>query len=388
MKNQILIFVISLMILSYSSQAQMTFEHGTWAEVKAKAKAEKKHILVDAFTTWCGPCKWMSKNVFTDAEVGKFFNANYVNYKLDMEKGEGLDFAKTYNVRAYPTIVFFNPEGEMVHKSVGAAPPPQFLTLGRDALNPEKQVFTLKKKFEKGEKSPDFLKNYAYALKSAYENHEDVAKAYMATQNKKDWTSKENWQFIKDFTESMDSETFKFVLANKDDFKKLGEKDYNKFIGGVLQGSIYQVARTQDEAKLSTLTKEIKSIFKDDADRYVAQAEFVFHSRNAEKRMKYACKYLDNYSENWQELNSVAWNVFESSDNKEDLEKASNWAKKSIDLNENFYNTDTYANLLFKLEKYKDAKSWAEKAVEIGKSNGETVTETEALLAKIQEKLK
>jgi thioredoxin-related protein len=77
-----------------------------------------------------------------------YFNKNYVNYKFDMEKGEGPKFAKTYTVAAYPTLLFFNPSGELIHKAVGGRDSETFVTLGEDAMNPEKQVFTMKKKFE------------------------------------------------------------------------------------------------------------------------------------------------------------------------------------------------------------------------------------------------
>ncbi|MFN4256425.1 MAG: thioredoxin family protein, partial [Saprospiraceae bacterium] len=67
----------------------MNFEHGTWAEVLAKAKAENKPIFMDAYTVWCGPCKMMSNQTFPDAKVAELFNARFVNVKVDMEKGEG-----------------------------------------------------------------------------------------------------------------------------------------------------------------------------------------------------------------------------------------------------------------------------------------------------------
>ena len=91
-KKSILTFIAA--ILSFSIFAQgIQFSEGSWAEIKAKAKAEKKYIFVDAYAVWCGPCKWMAKEVFTDAKVGETYNKQFVSYKFDMEKGEGLDFA-------------------------------------------------------------------------------------------------------------------------------------------------------------------------------------------------------------------------------------------------------------------------------------------------------
>jgi len=82
-----------------ASAVGIKFETGTWVEILAKAKQQSKYVFVDAFTTWCGLCKWMDKNVFPTAEAGEYFNKNFVNAKIDMEKGEGLDIAKKYSVQ-------------------------------------------------------------------------------------------------------------------------------------------------------------------------------------------------------------------------------------------------------------------------------------------------
>jgi len=69
-------------------------------------KLENKLVFVDCFTTWCGPCKYMDANVFTNDSVADYFNDNFINVKLDMEKGEGEVFAGRYRVRSYPTYMF------------------------------------------------------------------------------------------------------------------------------------------------------------------------------------------------------------------------------------------------------------------------------------------
>lgn len=95
------------------------FQPGTWQEMLAKSKSSGKIIFVDAYAVWCGPCKMLAANTFTDASVGEFFNANFVNYKFDMEKGEGPAFAKQYQVSAYPTMFFIKPDGTVAKKQVG-----------------------------------------------------------------------------------------------------------------------------------------------------------------------------------------------------------------------------------------------------------------------------
>jgi len=90
-----------------------------WAKVLEKAKKEKKIIFFDAYASWCGPCKAMQKNVFTQNEVGAFFNANFINVKKDMEIGEGPQLASRYPIEGYPTLFFIDGNGKVVTSHLG-----------------------------------------------------------------------------------------------------------------------------------------------------------------------------------------------------------------------------------------------------------------------------
>lgn len=136
MKNMwnIAVFLLVGMISVNAQQGdQIQFFEGTFEEALAEATKEKKLIFMDAYTTWCGPCKWMAKNTFTDAAVADFYNNNFINVKMDMERGEGPGLARKYGVMAYPTLLFINPEGEVAHKKMGALQPGAFLDLGQKA---------------------------------------------------------------------------------------------------------------------------------------------------------------------------------------------------------------------------------------------------------------
>lgn len=81
MKTLLSIFLSALFISTLSAQtadtskpAGIQFFHGTWAEALAKSKAENKLIFLDAYATWCGPCKMMKRLTFTNAEVIEFYS--------------------------------------------------------------------------------------------------------------------------------------------------------------------------------------------------------------------------------------------------------------------------------------------------------------------------
>ncbi len=121
--NKILAFTVAL-FFTFAAYAQdgVKWEKGTLQEALEKAKNNENginRVFLDCYTSWCGPCKFMSENVFTTKEAGDYFNNRFVNIKIDMEKGEGIDIAKKYNVRAYPTFLILDPDGKVVGRVVG-----------------------------------------------------------------------------------------------------------------------------------------------------------------------------------------------------------------------------------------------------------------------------
>jgi len=137
MKQLLLLFALGLSSLTAMAQDSATgiqFFEGPFEEALAKAAAEDKLIFMDAYTTWCGPCKWMSKNTFTDGAVADYFNENFINIKMDMERGEGPQLARKFRIRGYPTLLFLDAEGAIAHQKLGALAAEPFLELGKTAL--------------------------------------------------------------------------------------------------------------------------------------------------------------------------------------------------------------------------------------------------------------
>ena len=98
------------------------FETGSLLETLAKARQENKAVFVDCYTSWCGPCKMMSTQVFPDKQAGDFFNPRFISIKIDMEKEEGKELAQKWKINAFPTYLILNPQGEVVYTSRGYIP--------------------------------------------------------------------------------------------------------------------------------------------------------------------------------------------------------------------------------------------------------------------------
>ena len=122
------IFGLSFVNPPATNDEGINFVDISFEEALKKAKKEKKLIFVDAYAVWCGPCKWMEANTFREKEVGEAFNKNFINLKIDMEKGEGPELARKYNVRAYPTMFLIDGDGKVVKRILGAKKKDQLLS--------------------------------------------------------------------------------------------------------------------------------------------------------------------------------------------------------------------------------------------------------------------
>ncbi len=107
------------------------FHTGTWEEALQIAKKENKLVFLDIYATWCGPCKQLKMNTFSNSDVGIFYNSNFVNMALDGEQGEGKVLMQKYALRSFPSLLFIDGNGKVVGQTVGYHNPNQFLELGQ-----------------------------------------------------------------------------------------------------------------------------------------------------------------------------------------------------------------------------------------------------------------
>ena len=363
----------------------INFRKGSWAKIKAQAKAEKKYIFVDAYTTWCGPCKWLDKNIFPQKKVGDFFNKYYVSYKFDMEKGEGVKFAKKYKVVEYPTMLYFNPQGELVHKTKGASTAQTLIKRAGNGLDSEKQLYKLKQKFNKGERGGQFLKNYIEALGDAKEKLTQPMRLYFEQIDKRDWSNEDNWILIQKYERSALSNIFSYVFANKERFIKTnGSNKVNGYILQRLVRGVEEVARSNDQSKLDAFIKKLQVFFGTDAPRRIARTKHLFYARNQAQSFQYTYDYFDNYCNDVHELNRIASDYAQKFEEQSYLKKALYWVEKSIKIDKRSFNTYTQAHLFYKLKRYKQAKKVAKESIRLAKKEGKSFEDTKKLLREIK----
>lgn len=141
------ILILSFLLFSGVSQAQK-IEWMTMNEALAAQKEEPKKIFMDAYTTWCGPCKMLDKNTFSNEDVAQYINDNYYAVKFNAEGEEVINykehsfenpqfdpnrkgrnsqhsFATAMKITGYPSLVFFDEKGDLLNVMPGYRTPNQ-----------------------------------------------------------------------------------------------------------------------------------------------------------------------------------------------------------------------------------------------------------------------
>jgi thiol-disulfide isomerase/thioredoxin len=383
-----LLFVVGLFI-SFSATGQgIVFETGTWDDALKKAEQEGKLIFVDAYTTWCGPCKAMAANVFTLSEAGSFYNTNFVNVKMDMESGPGKTFGSKYPVSAYPTLMFINAEGNIVKKAVGGQKLEGLLALGKEALKGAgPSLTTLEEKYTAGDRTYPLMIKYVTALNKSGKSTTKVIMDYL--EKAKDLKESEKAMILFEGTHGADSKIFEEMIKLKKSIiemvslakfeekvetacRKTAQKAIEFELVDLLQESVSKAKQHLTTNK--TLENELK------LDYYKAFKNEKTYLETAEAFVK---QTLNN---NPLEVQKLITDMCTSFTNSSEIQaKAANFAKQLYNKQENLENLELYCITLVKNGEKDKALKEIEKAKSKIKNNEELVKKHELIYNKIKE---
>lgn len=155
--------LLGLTLATGAVTAQTNFRSIDFNEALKQSQAENKLVFIDFYTDWCGPCRKMSKEVFPQKQVGDYFNAQFVCIKLNAEK-EGKELAQKFEVKAYPTFIIADQQGNTKATITGAFPADAFVAKVKNELNPEMAPERMKQRYESGERTPELVDAYAMSF--------------------------------------------------------------------------------------------------------------------------------------------------------------------------------------------------------------------------------
>ena len=374
MKKIILLFLIVFSASLYAQETGISFSKDSLlSDALARSKKEGKLVFIDCYTTWCGPCKRLAKDIFPQKEVGDFYNSHFINLSFDMEKGEGLKIRKKYDVQAYPTLLFLNADGETVHVGLGSMPAEAFIELGKTALDDTRNLRSISNKMKAGDKSIQTLTLYFNANPYAPDAN-TLLTEYFKTASDEEKLSKEAWKLFVNFINDIDHDQFRYVLKNRSVYEeKFGKKEVDNKI---IQAFGYYQRKYKDNPEKAASVKSIDPAlfakFLALRDFSLADYEFQTNKTDKAKWNNYIAKaklaVVPDDSEPMS-INNICWTIYENYRKFDDiasLKLAKEWEEKAHKaLPDNHPINDTYAHILFDLGFVKEAIEHEELAVKV-----------------------
>ncbi len=345
------------------------FFEGTWEEAVEQATKQEKIIFVDAYAEWCGPCKRMAKNVFPQKEVGDFFNENFINMKLDMERGEGLKFRKDYPVSAFPTLFFIDFNGTIVHKVKGAQQAESLIKLGQLALRKIDRSVNYAEEYEKGNRDPKLVYDYVKALASAGKPSLKIANEYLRSQE--DLATEQNLRFILVAATEADSRIFDMLIKNR---KAIAALETEEVVSAQIEAACDRTLDKAIEYESPDLLGEAKAKMKEHCSEKAedfalkADRDYYRETGDPENYLKACTACAKEKKGNAAALNDLAKEmagVF--SKYAKCLVQAEKIAKKAADKGDSYEYHYTYAVILDRNGKKSEAIKAANKSLKLAK---------------------
>lgn len=385
--------LLSLLCFQVKAQEKsgIAFQTNAWAQVLEKARAEQKAVFLYAYTPACRYCRQMEKEVFPDQEVYTYYNATFVSYKINIEDGaEGTALAKKYGINAFPTYMYFNQLGEPLHQSGSGKSAADFLLDGKNAFNPQKALFSLKRKYETGDRSPALLFHYSNALYFYHQvdsPKEQVVGEYLATQKPQELTSEENLRYVFSKDLSFRSPATQFFLANQQLFIPLfGQEEVLQKAEKFITRTANTAGRTQDLALQQEVQQAVRSYFKD-IQRLTSLAQ-LYYLGGKQEWLAYANATLAHgkryASTDWRTLYETAIYLSYFSEDKEALAVGAQIMQQVTKTHQSYDNSYLQARLLQKAGNHQAALRVAQEALMLAKQQGEAIADAQNLIAELR----
>lgn len=419
----------------------ISFKEGTWEQILGEAKAQQKLIFVDIYTNWCAPCKVMDKNVFTSAEVGEMFNTSFINYKIDAEKGEGPVLVKRYTITGYPNYLFVNPDGELVYRAIGSMSVKKFIAEAEKAIKAGKEyvpLASMEKDFSEGRRDAGFLYDFLQRKKLNNEENALILDEYLKAIPESAHKTEKILMIISENISTIDTKAFEILTASLKRFMNMTPGQQKFVLDGISKAKLNtfrQTIETKDKALLERLIDAVRQTSYSEAGFEAEEKQFRLdfaritgdadnfrmiatkegaklmaktNEQLAEESQQKTQRFIDNakaqgitantaqYQQALQEmtsnaekltafrLNQYARGYFQLIANSDELETALRWSERSIELFKSPMNLDTYALLLSKLGRKKEAVKTQKEAIKLAKKHGTEIQELEQNLKKIK----
>jgi thioredoxin-related protein len=365
------------------------FRSISFDEALKESKTEHKPIFVHGYADWCHYCKYMHDSVYPDKEVGDVYNSKFICIMIDMEK-EGKEMNKVLNAHSFPVFLFYDTNGEMMHRAAGRRYKQPFLELAKEALDTNRQMRTYKRKYDTGTATPAEVQFYFRMQEVAGMDAQLMIDSYLMKQPDSAFTNANNWRIMYDILKDPTLPIMKRIIGNKKALEATHTADSinNKLINIFNSYLMSYVQQLDSNGYEAAKQKVLHTNGLDIAEKIAAFADLNKHKMKSEWDIYKVegKKFLEQYAAgDFRRINEVVGNFYDHfGGDKELMALSETWIKKSVGIADFYKGNHLLASVYAMLGKKELALSAASHAIELAKRDNNDYNQTSRLIEYIQ----
>jgi hypothetical protein len=426
------------------AQQDVLFEQSSWEQVLQKAKKENKLVFIDVSGTNCSACEQILATIYTNDDVGKLYNSNFINYRILPQNDKHAFLVSRYNIKSFPAYFYIRPDEALLYSSDHNSTTDDFIANADLAIkerNAEKPIGQWDLEYKVKKPEGKFLYAYIEKRTSLALNNADIIDQYASVVPDGDVLKKNALSlFLKNEQINANGAFFRFILDKQEKVKNilhLNNAQFQQILSNSIDYSFDKACKAKSEALLNDVIEGqlacMKTIGHKESEiiRNEYRTKFYYATKQPVLLSNYVTLYAntiinqkeeikkqegekqrdkkDNRTVNKKalfplsftmhmmqkdeleqldvaysfKLRDAAQYVVEMLSNKTMLNNALTWSKKAIELFDYFSNYETHAYVLYKLGKRSEAIACMEKAYAVAPSADESGSAKEQVEAKL-----
>ena len=236
----LLLFVASTTL---AQKAGIQFKSTPVEAVFQEARRSGKPVFVEVFSPTCHTCQSFIPT-FADARVGKFYNSKFISTKVDIAQPATQAFLAKNRlfVPSLPLFLYFDPQQNLVHFAMSSNSTDEVIRHGTNALTPQARSQNMKARYQQGERSANFLIDYAMFSRVTKDTVANIAAMndYARQQSPATFANQTNWLAMQKLVLDSENPMFQYMLGNLDKYRKAYGADQTEQVAeNILMSSLF-----------------------------------------------------------------------------------------------------------------------------------------------------
>lgn len=266
------------------SAQSLSFFSGPFPNAQELARSQQKMLMLEFFEPGCEVCGYMQDVVFADPEVVRFFDQHVIAYQVDAIHSQPM-LVEAYEAYAFPTLLFFDPQGNTIVRYQGGMTPTAFLRFAEGALNHQEYQRRISENPYDGEALAGFL---AVLEINDPETAFLMASDYLEFVEEENYSEPFNFDIISHFISDYRSREFQYIFAHQEEFQHSTGlvQLLNTGLGTLWKEAIQEVDHGKKDlyADMATEVMNQQNLWQDETeDTYRAGIEAAFLNQTADQ---------------------------------------------------------------------------------------------------------